>query len=95
MNVRRSLGISRRDQIRNGVQRRMGIEESLMTDVERRQLVWYRHVKRMDNTRLTKWIMEWIPPHRRKRGRPRKSWMEGVSKAMSSRNLTENQWWVE
>jgi hypothetical protein len=32
---------------------------------------WYGHVKRMQEDRLPKLIMEWIPGKRRKRGRPR------------------------
>ena len=35
--------------------------------------------------------MEWIPQERRKRGRPRKTWMEGVQVAMT-RNLEPDQW---
>jgi hypothetical protein len=31
--------------------------------------------------------MEWIPEVRRKRGCPRKIWMEGVQAAMTARNL--------
>jgi hypothetical protein len=32
----------------------------------------------MQEERLPKLIMEWIPGERRKRGRPRKTWMEGT-----------------
>jgi hypothetical protein len=31
--------------------------------------------------------MEWIPQERRKRGRTRKIWMEGVQAAITTRNL--------
>jgi hypothetical protein len=36
--------------------------------------------------------MEWIPEERRKRGRPRKTWMEGVHAAMTARHLEQDQW---
>ena len=36
--------------------------------------------------------MEWVPLERRKRGRPRKTWMEGVQAAMTTRNLETDQW---
>jgi len=36
--------------------------------------------------------MEWIPRERRKRGCPRKTWMEGVQAAMTTRNLKPDQW---
>jgi hypothetical protein len=32
----------------------------------------------MPEERITELIMEWIPQERRKRGCPRKTWMEGV-----------------
>jgi len=35
--------------------------------------------------------MEWIPLERRKRGRPRKTWKEGVQAAMTTRNLDDNK----
>jgi hypothetical protein len=57
--------------------------------IERKRLQWYGHVKRMQEERLPKLIMEWIPRERRKRGRPRKTWMEGVRAAM---NLEADQW---
>jgi len=36
--------------------------------------------------------MDWISRERRKRGRPRKTWMEGVQAAMTTRNLEQDQW---
>jgi hypothetical protein len=45
----------------------------------------------MPEERNPKLIMEWIPEKRRKRGRPRKTWMEGVQAAITARNL-EDQW---
>ena len=36
--------------------------------------------------------MEWTPIERRKRGRPRKTWREGVQAAMETRNLEPDQW---
>ena len=35
--------------------------------------------------------MDWIPQERRKRERPRKTWMEGVQAAMTTRNLEADQ----
>jgi len=36
--------------------------------------------------------MDWIPRERRKRGRPRKAWMEGVQAATTTRYLEPEQW---
>ena len=46
----------------------------------------------MPEDRIPKLVMEWIPLERRKRGRPRKTWMEGVQAAMTARNLEPDQW---
>jgi hypothetical protein len=55
--------------------------------IEKKSLQWYGHVKRMPGERIPKLIMEWILLERRKRGHPRKTWMEGVQAAMTTRNL--------
>ena len=52
----------------------------------------YGHGRRMPGERIPKLIVEWIPPERRKRGRPRKTWIKGVQAAMTTRNLEPGQW---
>ena len=46
----------------------------------------------MPEDRIPKLIMEWVPLERRKRGRPRKTWIEGVQAATTTRNLETDQW---
>ena len=58
--------------------------------IEKKRLQWYGHIKRMPEERIPKLIMNWIPWERRKRGCPRKMWMEGVQAAMT-RNLEPDQ----
>ena len=72
----------------------MGVKEKpdIIAIIERKRLQRYGHVKRMQDERLPKLIMEWIPGERRKRGRPRKTWMEGVRAAMKTRHLEADQW---
>jgi hypothetical protein len=60
--------------------------------IEKKILQWYGHVKRMPEERIPKLILEWVPAERRKRGRPRNTWMEEVHAAMTARNLEQNQW---
>ena len=38
----------------------------IIDSIERKRLQWYGHVKRMQDERLPKLIMEWIPGERRK-----------------------------
>jgi hypothetical protein len=47
----------------------MGVKEKpdIIDIIERKRLQWYGHVKSMQEERLPKLIMEWIPGERRKR----------------------------
>jgi hypothetical protein len=60
--------------------------------IEKKTLKWYGHVKRIPEERISKLIMEWVPLERRKRRHPRKTWMEGVQAATTTRNLETDQW---
>jgi len=46
----------------------------------------------MTEERITKLIMDWLPLERRKRGRRRKTWVEGVQAAMTTTNLEPDHW---
>jgi len=45
----------------------------------------------MPEERIPKLIMDWLPWERRKRGRPRKTWMGGIQATMTTRNLEPDQ----
>jgi hypothetical protein len=64
---------------------------AIIAIIQEERLQWYGDVKRMPEERISKLIMEWIPEGRRKRGRPRKTWKEGVQAAMTTRNLKPDQ----
>jgi hypothetical protein len=72
----------------------MGVKgkPDIIDTIEKKRLQWYGHVKRMPEDRTPKLILEWVPQERRKRGRPRKTWMEEVHAAMTARNLEQDQW---
>jgi hypothetical protein len=88
----RSARKSRMERIKNeNIKEIMGVRETAdITDIiEKKRLQWCGHVKRMpENTK----IMEWIPLERRKRGRPRKTWIGGVKAATKTKNLEPDQW---
>jgi len=46
----------------------------------------------LEEERLPKIALKWMPKQNRARGRPKKNWMEGIKKAMNERNLNEGQW---
>jgi hypothetical protein len=93
--LRRSTRKSMMERIKNQhIQEITGVKEKpdIIEIIERKRLQWYGHVKGMQEDRLPKLIMEWIPGERRKRGCPRKTWMEGVRAAMITRRLEGDQW---
>src|SRR5215510_269246 len=93
--LRRSVRKSRMEKIENErIKEIMGVKgkPDIIDIIEKKILQWYGHIKRMPEERIPKLIMEWKPEERRKRGRPRKTWMEGLQAAMISRNLEPDQW---
>jgi hypothetical protein len=91
--LRRSSRISRKDKIRNvTIRQQIGVEETIIKEIEQNQLTWYGHVQRTAEGRLPKIALKWMPKQRRARGRPKKKWMEGIKKVMNGRNLKQGQW---
>ena len=89
--LRRSARKPRIERIKNEhVKEILGVKEKpdIIDIIERKRLQWYGHVKRIRDERLPKLIIECIPGERRKRGRPRKTWM----KAMKTRYLEADQY---
>lgn len=90
---RRSCGLTRMDRIPNDeIRRRMEVGETMVEAIERNRLKWYGHVKRMPDERWPKKMLEWTPNRRRKRGRPKTTWMRGVTEAMENRGINEEDW---
>ena len=91
--LRRSSRISRKERIRNvTIRQQIGLEETIIKEIEQNHLTWYGHVQRMVEWRLPKIALKWMPKQKRARGRPKKNWMEDKRKAMNERNLNEGQW---
>jgi hypothetical protein len=59
---------------------------------EQNQLIWYDHVQRMEEGKLPKTALKWMPKQKRARERPKKNQMEGIRKVMNERNLNEGEW---
>jgi len=58
-----------------------------LDDITRKHLIWYGRIERMDPTRLPKIMIHWKPEGRKKRGRPRKIWKDGIYTVMNERDL--------
>jgi len=46
----------------------------------------------MEDGRLPKEVMKWSPPGRRKRGRPKLTWAEGIRGLVGEKGLMEEDW---
>jgi hypothetical protein len=46
----------------------------------------------MEEGRLPKQVMKWNPPGRRKRGRPKLTWVVGIRELMGEKGLAEEDW---
>ena len=70
----------------------MNVTRSLLDDIKTKQLQWYGHVQRMEEGRLPKEVMKQRPQGRRKRGRPKLTWAEGIRGLMGEKGLMEEDW---
>jgi len=70
----------------------MNVARSLLDDIKTKNLQWYGPVQRMEEGRLSKEVMKWSPPGRRKRGRPKLTWAEWIRGLMGEKGLMEDNW---
>ena len=78
-------GVTRLDKLRSeDIRRELHVEDILMF-IERGQMRWYGHVKRMEDGRYPKKYLEWTPDGRRPVGRPRKRWLENIDMCLRKR----------
>jgi hypothetical protein len=79
--LRRVIGKTRRDKIRNEMIRmNLGIQP-LHNKMEQAQLRWFGHLNRMDEEKLTKQVWEARTEElgmKRPRGRPRRTWNDNI-----------------
>jgi hypothetical protein len=80
--------------IRNNIiTQKRNIARSVLDDIKTKKLQWDGYVQRMEEGRLPKEVMKWSPPGRRKRGRPKLNWAEGIRGLMGEKKgLLEEDW---
>ena len=86
--LRRVKGITKRDRIRNEIVRDELDVESILDFIERRQLSWWGHLQRMQDTRQVKEIWEAKQTQKSRRGRPRKTWNHTLNEILIRRGTT-------
>jgi hypothetical protein len=95
---KRSAGRSRRERVTNTnskptrIREIMGVKHTIINDIKTKQLVWYDHVQRMPDDKIPKQVLNWRPYGRRRRGRLRRSWREGIDREIKLRDLADNMW---
>ena len=70
----------------------MNVTRSLLDDIKTKQLQWYGHVQGMEEGKFSKKVTKCRPPGRRKRGRPKLTWAEGIRGLMGENGLKEEDW---
>ena len=80
--VRWALGVTRKDKIRNKYMRGTVKIAKLGDKLWNSRLCWYGHIKRREEDYVGKRMMEMAVPGKRKRGRPRRRWMDSVREDM-------------
>jgi len=60
----------------------------LEATIKKRRLRWFGHVQRMEDSRRAKQALHWIPDEKRKRGRPRTTWRDTVSRDVEYMEMT-------
>ena len=64
--LRRSSRTSRKERIRNvTIRQQIGLEETIIKEIEQNQLTWCGHVQRMAEGRLPKIALKWMPKQER------------------------------
>lgn len=86
--LRRVLGVTRKDRLRNSFIREELKVDSILNKIEQGQLRWYGHLIRMNNDIPVKGVWEAKMQGKRPRGRPTKTWNDTIEKIVQDRGLT-------
>jgi len=90
--LRKICGITRRDRRRNvDILKELEMEKDINEVLQTRRLTYFGHVTRMEKDRYPNILMHGYTHGRRPRGRPRKSWLDNITKDCEALNLTIQQ----
>lgn len=87
--LRFSLGVTRLDKIRNDYIRGTAHVHQFWGEAREARLRWFGHVQRRDGEYVGKRMLEMEQPGRRKRGRPKRRFMDAVKEDMQAVGVTD------
>ena len=82
-------GISLRDHIRNEEIRKEATVEPITTHLMQTRLRWYGHVRRRDDSHMTRTVLDMEVQCVRPRGRPTLGYMDTIRRDMKKNGLTD------
>ena len=77
------------DRIRNEIIRGTTKVGEISKKVQESRLKWYGHVSRREDDYLGKRVMGMEVPGKRRRGRPKRRWLDSIRNDLSERGLSE------
>lgn len=89
--LRRVRGVTKMDRIKNLEIRKDLKIQSVLENIEERQLGWWGHLHRMENTRQTKRIWEARITKNKRRGRPRTTWDNVITELLERKGKTRTE----
>ena len=84
--LRRIKGVTRRDRVRNEVVRQELKVEPILKKIYK-QLKWFGHLMRMNDSRPVKKVWQARMTGKRKRGRPRKTWTNSIANILKEKKM--------
>ena len=99
MRMLRSIrGKTRKDHVRNQIIQEDAKVCQMSTFLRQKRLNWYGHIRRREEDNLSRRTIDMVIPGKRRRGRPRRRWIdnnrEDKSKYEMTTDMTENrQYW--
>ena len=87
--LRFAMGVTRKDKIRNENIRRTVKVEQLGMKMREGRLRWYGHVMRRDQVYVGRQMMEIVLPGKRRRGRPKRRFLDAVNEDMREVGVKE------
>ena len=66
----------------------LNFQHSIIQVTEERRLKSFGYLERMTSNTIPKMMMEWNTEGRRRKGKPREQWIDGLRRSIISKDLT-------